>query len=277
MSAAAEPILAPAKATDARRSGLFPVRGWVGLAFIVAIVALPWVVPDAAQSPDVLRSPSAGHLLGTDRYGRDTLLRTLNGGQAITLMAALAGAISVVLGTALGATAAYVGGWSDRLLMRFTDLLLATPPLLVILVMGSAVPRSNVVLTVVIGLLLAPGVARVLRAVSMPIVAQEFVASAEAAGASPLEMLTREIFPNIRARMVLEWAIRSSIAVLVLAATNYLGVGIVPPSPDWGLALNDGQPILSTAPWVCLAPATAIVLLVIAINVVADATGERWL
>jgi peptide/nickel transport system permease protein len=138
-------------------------------------------------------------------------------------------------------------------------------------------PRSSVVLTVVVGVLLSPAAARIVRAVTLPITTREYIASAEAAGATTVEVLLLEILPNIRARIALEWALRSSIAVLVLAALNFLGVGIDPPSPDWGLALNQGREVLTLAPWVCLGPAIAIVLLVISINTVADAVGEKWL
>ncbi|GII67516.1 peptide ABC transporter permease [Sphaerisporangium krabiense] len=277
MTETLDPFFPPEQVTAGSRRRPFPVRGYIALGFIVFVAMVPFFIPDAEQTALTLGPPSWSHLLGTDRYGQDVLVRLLNGGQSITVMAATAGAIAVVIGTALGASAAYIGGRTDRLLMRLVDLLLATPALLVVLVMGSVLPRSAFVLTIVVGVLLMPAAARIIRAVTLPISTREFIASAEAAGATTPEILIREILPNIRARIALEWALRSSIAVLVLAALNFLGVGIAPPSADWGLSLNQGREVLSFAPWVSLTPAAAIVALVIAINVVADSVGERWL
>lgn len=252
------------------------VKIGAGAALVLAILLGPLVAPAAPSGTDLLVGPSLDHLLGTDRFGRDVFARFLAGGQTVAVMAIAAGAIAALGGAAIGMAAGYRRGWLDSALMRTVDVLLAMPPLLIILVFVAALPRSNVLLVVLVGVLLMPGAARVMRGVTQQVAAREFVASVEAAGERPTFIVLREILPNVRARLVLEWALRTSFAVLILASLSFLGVGLSPPSPDWGLAINEGKEVLTLAPWVCLAPAFGIVLLVVAINVVADGLGELW-
>jgi len=248
-----------------------------GVAVLLLVLLVPVVAPEAPSGAGLqLSAPSAEHLFGTDRFGRDVFDRFLAGGQMVTVMSIAAGAIAAVGGALIGMLAGYRRGPIDAALMRSVDVLLAMPPLLLILVFVAALPRSNAFVVVLVGVLLMPGAARIMRGITQQIAAREYIASAEAAGERAASILVREILPNVRARLVLEWALRTSFAVLVLASLNFLGVGVSPTSSDWGVAINEGKEVITVAPWVCLAPALGIVMLVMAINVIADGLGELW-
>jgi peptide/nickel transport system permease protein len=191
-------------------------------------------------------------------------------------MAIAAGAIAVIVGTCVGMTAGYRGGWTDALLMRTVDVLLALPPILITLVTAALLPRNTVVLVSLVGILLAPGAARVIRGLTQQIASSEYIAYAEAAGESQLSVMLTEVLPNVRSRLALEFALRTGFAVLTLSSLNFLGVGISAPAADWALNVAEGRPALTFAPWISLAPAAGIVLLVTSVNVIANAIGESW-
>lgn len=261
--------------TAARRVAMTgaQVRLGIGILLLIIFVAGPYL---RAQSPfttsgDILAPPSAQHLFGTDQLGRDVLSRTLAGGQLLTLMSLAAGALSVVLGSAIGMLAGYKGGWIGAVLMRLVDLLLAFPPLVVILVLLTVFPRGVLMPTILTAVLLTPTAARIIQGLTQELASREFVAAAEAAGVGSLAILWGELLPNLRSRLILELALRTGFAVLLVSALNFLGVGLQPPSPDWGVAVNEGSQYLMTAPWAALFPALGIFLLVASVNVIASA------
>jgi peptide/nickel transport system permease protein len=160
--------------------------------------------------------------------------------------------------------------------MRFVDILLSMPPLLLILVFVTALPRSNVFLVILVGALLAPGAARIIRGLTLQVTSQEYVAYAQATGERSGAIIIREILPNVRARLALEVALRTGFAVLVLVALNFLGVGVSPPSPDWGLTISEGRAYLTAAPLVTLLPSLGVVVLIVSVNLVANSLDELW-
>ncbi len=249
--------------------------GLLLLAFVLLAPALA-PFPPAEGSMDILVDPGAGHLLGTDQFGRDVFSRFLAGGRSVALMAGAAGVLAVCLGCAIGVTAGYLGGWVDAVLMRCVDVQLSMPPKLLVLVFATSLPRNSAVLAALVGLLMAPGTARVVRGLTQSIAVQDFVAAAEVAGGRFLSVALHEIVPNILPRLTLELALRTGFAVLILAGLNFLGIGLSPPSPDWGLAINEGRSTFMIAPAICLAPAAGIVLLVSAVTMVTHALGELW-
>jgi peptide/nickel transport system permease protein len=247
-----------------------------GLTLLVLILVAPWLAPVSPTqgSMAVLEPPSAAHFFGTDLFGRDIFSRFMAGGQMLALMAIAAGLVATATGTIIGTTAGYLGGWTDTILMRCVDILLSMPPKLLVLVVAVSLPRNNVLLVLLVGFLMMPNAARIVRGLTQSIAALDFVAAAEVAGARFPTVLAFEILPNVLPRLMLEFALRTGFAVLILAGLNFLGVGISPPSPDWGLTINEGRETFMVAPWIGLFPALGIVLLVVSINVVTNALGE---
>ena len=248
----------------------------IGLTLLALILVAPWLAPVSPTqgSMAILEPPSAAHLFGTDLFGRDIFSRFMAGGQMLALMAIGAGLVATATGTIIGTTAGYLGGWTDTILMRGVDILLSMPPKLLVLVVAVSLPRNNVLLVLLVGFLMMPNAARIVRGLTQSIAALEFVAAAEVAGARFPTVLAFEILPNVLPRLVLEFALRTGFAVLILAGLNFLGVGISPPSPDWGLTINEGRETFMVAPWIGLFPALGIVLLVVSINLVTNALGE---
>jgi peptide/nickel transport system permease protein len=250
----------------------------VGVAVLAVVVLGPWLAPQPPleTTSSILAAPNAEHLLGTDSLGRDVLSRILAGGRTLILMALAAGLISVAAGTLVGVFSGYRGGAWDGLLMRLVDLLISFPPMLVILVFTATFPRNNVVIVALVALLLLPGAARIVRGLTQEIASREFIASAEAAGERTLAIMGREILPNVRGRLAVELALRTGFAALLISAVNFLGVGISPPTPDWGLMVNEERFSLTVAPWATLFPALALLVAISAIIVMADWLDRRW-
>lgn len=248
----------------------------VGVAILLVILVAPAFAPQPplATSIGILRPPSWQHLLGTDRLGRDILSRFLAGGQLIMVLSLLAGILATSLGALIGLSGGYLRGATDVILMRLVDVLLALPAILVILVVAAALPRSNTMLVALVGVLLAPGAARILRGLAQQLAAREFVAAAEAAGGRWYSILWAEILPNIRGRLLLEVALRTGFAVVLISSLNFLGVGVSPPTPDWGLEISEGRTVMMLAPLVVVVPAVGLAVLVGAVNLVADGLGR---
>ncbi len=248
----------------------------IGAVILLVILIAPAFAPQPplATSIAILRPPSLHHLLGTDRLGRDILSRFLAGGQLIMVLSLLAGILATSLGALIGLTSGYLSGAADVILMRLVDVLLALPAILVILVVAAALPRSSTMLVVLVGILLAPGAARILRGLAQQLAAREFVAAAEAAGGRWYSILWEEILPNIRGRLLLEVALRTGFAVVLISSLNFLGVGVSPPTPDWGLEISEGRAVMMLAPLVVVVPALGLAVLVGAVNLVADGLGR---
>lgn len=248
----------------------------IGLLILVAIFVAPLFAPQSplTNTMDVLRAPSPAHVLGTDRYGRDMFSRFLAGGRLIAELSILAGILAAVLGAAIGMVSGYVRGVTDTIMMRTVDVLLALPPILLILVVAASLPKSNAMLVVLVGILLMPGAARILRGLTQQYAAREFVAAAEAAGGRWYGIVVHEILPNVRIRLMLEVALRTGFAVVLISSLNFLGLGVSPPTPDWGLEINEGRDIITLAPWAVLAPAFGLAMLVASVNLIADGIGQ---
>lgn len=269
-------IAAPNAASAQRRFTWAHVILTIAVTVLVLILVAPWLAPYSPVdgSIDILQAPNAVHWFGTDQFGRDTFSRFLAGGRSVTLMAICAGLIAVTGGGMIGLSAGYFGGWVDAVLMRCVDVQLSMPPKLLVLVFATSMPRNDVLLVLLVGVLLVPGAARVIRGLAQAIAVQDYIAAAEVAGTRPMGIILREMLPNVLPRLVLEIALRTGFAVLIMVGLNFLGVGISPPAPDWGLSINEGRATLMIAPWICLFPAFGIVVLVAMINLIANALGE---
>jgi peptide/nickel transport system permease protein len=233
----------------------------------------PFVAPYEANeqiAADARQPPSGKHLFGTDRLGRDVFSRVVLGARDILALAGVGTLLAVFSGTALGLVSAYQGGIFDELLMRLFDSVLALPALLLsLLLLGSVGPSRNSVLIVIV-IVYTPIVARVVRSVALSVKTKGFVNVARLQGESRRRILSREILPSVLPALTVEAALRFSYAIFLVASLGFLGVGVQPPNPDWGLMVNEARGYIDLTPWALIFPATAISLLVIGVNLMAD-------
>lgn len=254
----------------------------IGLVIVITYLFLSlvgeWVAPYAYTEQhlsDALQPPSLRYWFGTDQFGRDILSRVIVGSRSMITLALASTMLALALGAVTGVVAAYFGGWIDEILMRITDVLLAFPALLLALLILSTLGSAMIYLILCIGVVFAPAIARVVRSMVLELRTREFVEAARMIGSSHSRIMRREILPNLLNTLLVEAAIFFGYAILVGSGLGFLGMGVQPPSPDWGLQVNDGRNFLLTAPWVVLFPALAISSLVIAVNLLADGLGAK--
>ena len=243
------------------------------LLFLLVALAGPWLAPYGENEQifeDARQPPSSTHVFGTDRLGRDVFSRVVLGARDIFALAGLGTLLAVVSGTLFGLVSGYVGGWTDEIIMRFFDSLLAMPALLLaLLLLGTIGPSRNSVLIVIV-IVYTPIVARVVRSVVLGVKSKGFVEAARTQGESLATILFREILPSVLPALAVESALRFSYAIFLVASLGFLGVGVQPPSPDWGLMVKEARQNVTQTPWALYFPAAAIALLVIGVNLMAD-------
>jgi peptide/nickel transport system permease protein len=255
------------------------VGGGIVALFVILAVVGPLVTPypfDEFHFQSKLAGPSGDFWLGTDRYGRDIFSRVIAGAQITVTMAATGTLIGVLAGVIIGLISGYLGGWTDEGLMRVTDIAMSFPSLLLALLVVAVLGANAVNAVISIGIVFTPRVARVVRSATLGLRHVQFVEAAEVRGESSRYVIFREILPNVWPPIIVETCIRMSYAVLLVVSLSYLGLGAQPPAPDWGLMISKERAFLATAPWVVLAPAAAIVALVIGVNLLGDGMRE-WL
>ena len=259
----------------ARPSGAIGL-GLVALHLLAAVLS-PWITPydptviDAAL---MFAPPGAGHWLGTDQLGRDILTRTLLGGREAILVTLVATPIAVAWGGLAGIHLGLAGGRLDDVLMRVVDAVLALPwilkMLLIIVTFGAGV---NVLIPTLAFFYGVP-VIRVARAATQGVVARDFIAAARARGHSRVAIVWHELLPNVLDALMVEGAMRWSWMLLAFSSLSFLGFGVAPPTPDWGLMIADSRSFMAIAPWAALAPVAALSTLIIGINFAADALAK---
>jgi peptide/nickel transport system permease protein len=247
--------------------------------FFLAIFG-PWIAPYDYAAQDAalrLQSPSLSHPCGTDQFGRDILSRIIVGTRNIFLLGGIGTLMAAVIGTAIGLASGYAGGWADEVIMRLLDVLLSFPSLLLALVLLSTVGPSNINLVLVVAILYVPMIARVVRSMVLDLKTKEFVEAARVRGERRSYILFREILPNSLPPLLVEASMRFSYSIFLVASLGFLGLGVQPPSPDWGLQINEARSFFTIAPWVLLFPAGTIALLVIAVNLMSDGLRQVML
>ncbi len=247
--------------------------GTIVLMFLLLALFGPLIAPyglneqlyDEARQP-----PSAAHWFGTDHLGRDVFSRVVLGTRDVLALAGLGTLLAVLSGASLGLLSGYLGGWFDEILMRFFDSLLALPAmLLALLLLGTLGPSASSIL-LVIAVVYTPIVARVARSVVLAVKSKAYVEAARIQGESLARILFREILPAVLPALAVEASLRFSYAIFLVASLGFLGVGVQPPSPNWGLMVSEARQHVSQLPWMMVYPAGAIALLVIGVNLLAD-------
>jgi len=259
-------------ATPTSTVGVVIVGGFLLLAAIGPLV-VPYQ-PNEQLLTARSQPPSLEHWFGTDRLGRDVFSRVVAGARDIFLLAGGGTALAVLLGTLTGLLAPTLGGWWDEITFRLYDTLLALPALLLaLLILGTIGPSRSSVLFV-IAIAYTPIVARVVRSVVLSVKTRDWVAAARLQGESLAWIVFREILPSVLPALAVESALRFSYAIFLVASLGFLGVGVQPPAPDWGLMVAEARNYVFTTPWTLAFPAAAISLLVIAVNLAADGLGR---
>jgi peptide/nickel transport system permease protein len=255
--------------------------GAIGLAIVLIhlLIALssPWLVPfdyKAISSLLILSPPDAVHWWGTDHLGRDVFTRTLLGGREAILVTLIATPLAVAWGGFIGIYLGLVGGKLDDVLMRLVDAFLALPWILKMLLMIATFGTGLGVLIPTLAFFYGIPVIRIARAAAHNVVARDFVLAARARGHGRLSTIGRELLPNVLDARLVEGAMRWSWMLLAFSSLSFLGFGVSPPTPDWGLMVADSRTFLAIAPWSGLFPIAALSSLIIGINLTADALAK---
>ena len=227
------------------------------------------------QPPVWIEGGSWEYILGTDKQGFDILSRIIHGARISLSISILAIALGGGVGTALGLLAAYRGGWTDTLIMRIVDIKLAFPSILLALVLVAVSGPGFQTVVLVIALLLWARFARMVRGEALAIKQQDFIARAQVAGASPLRIMLRHIFPNVVNTVVVLATLEVGHVIILESTLSFLGAGLQQPTPAWGLMVSDGRALIISAWWLFFFPTMAIVLTVLSMNLLGDWLRDR--
>ena len=235
------------------------------------------------------QGPSAAHILGTDELGRDLWSRLIYGARVVLVLmpitedfwipggTAIWGVIvALIVGTTLGLIGGYYGGWIDEVIMRLLDAMMAVPIILLYLIIMAALGASAVNVVIAMTIVGTPGIARLVRSLTLDIRTREYIRAAETRGENPWYIMFVEILPNARGPIIIDAMLRVGYAIFAMGTLGFLGLGIPPPSPDWGSMVAKGREfILTGSPWAALWPSLAIASLVVGLNLLADGLREE--
>jgi peptide/nickel transport system permease protein len=253
--------------------GLTMVLFWVFVA-----IAAPVLSPYGPLEQDVSaanQGPSARHFLGTDDIGRDLWARLAFGARLILVLAPVSVVCTMIVGTTLGLMAGYFGGIIDELVMRILDAMIAFPAVLLYLIIIAAVGPSAINVAIAIIITGSPGVARMVRSLAMDIATREYIAAARLRGESALHIMFVEILPNASGPIIIDGMLRLGYAIFAIGTLGFLGLGLPPPTPDWGSMVARGRRYIWINPWPVIWPSLAITSLVIGLNLLADSLSEQ--
>ena len=255
--------------------------GFIGLAILFFHVGLaissPLFVPydyKAINPSLMLQAPSADYWFGTDSLGRDVFTRTALGGRTALVVTFFGSLIALLWGGLLGIFCGLVGGKIDDVVMRIVDAFLSIPWILAMLLIVSLLGTSTEVLIPALGFFYGKGIVRVARAATHDVIAKDFITSAKARGHNNLSIIWNEILPNVRDAILVEGAMRWSWMLLGFSSLSFLGFGVSPPTPDWGLMISNARGLMSFAWWAVISPIVGLSSLIIGINLTADAFAK---
>ncbi|PQV53802.1 peptide/nickel transport system permease protein [Defluviimonas denitrificans] len=283
MTDAAVPIARPATALARLMRRKLAL---IGLAIILIVtlgaVFAPWIAPyspdeqlfDGLTIEGAPLAPNGSFLFGTDLLGRDLLSRILYGARTSLIIGVVANGAALIIGTVIGVTAGFFRGWVGAILMRFTDLMMAFPALLLAICLAAIFTPSLWIVAMVIALVNWVQTARVIFTETTALSEREFIAAERSLGASTPRILFRHILPHLVPMIIVWGTLGISTTVLLEATLSYLGVGVQPPTPSWGNIIFENQTYFQAAPWLVFIPGAAILLLALAFNLVGDALRD---
>jgi peptide/nickel transport system permease protein len=252
-------------------------RGRIGLLIVLVLVAIavfgPLIAPHSpTQFVGAPNSQPGPHLLfGADALGRDVWSRFLHGGLSVLGLSVASTIVGVGVGLVVGLTAAYSGGVLDEVLMRIADVFMAFPQIVLALLLVTAFGPKVWLIVLTVGISHAPRVARVIRGAAVQVVERDFIKAAEAVGEPRRRIIFGELLPNVTSPLLVELGLRLTYSIGLIAGINFLGLGLQPPTSDWGLMVNENRLALTFQPWGVLLPIIAIALLTIGTNLLTDA------
>ncbi len=252
-------------------TGVVVVLFWIFMAIFSTYVTQS---PTNVDAMATLKPPSAAHLFGTDELGRDVLARTMAGARTVLIIAPLATILALLWGGIIGLVAGFYRGYADEVIMRLIDVLLALPIIITSILVLSLLGTGLTIIIITIGALFTPVVSRTVRAAVIGEREREYVMAARLRGERSPFVMAREILPNITQPIIVEGTIRLGYAVFTAATLSFLGFGLGPPSPDWGLTIATERIYLQIAPWTVLFPALALATLVVGVNLITDGLGR---
>jgi peptide/nickel transport system permease protein len=254
-----------------------PVSARVGGLILLAMVIVAatghlWApyAPGRIMSGRPFEAPSFAHILGTDNLGRDVFSRVVIGSRPVMLMAISAAAIATLFGSAIALILSLYRGMVDEIGMRILEVLASIPPIVLALLLISALGNSSTLIVLTVAFLFVPRIARVVRAGALAVVREDFVTAAITRGESMASIAAREVLPNVLGTVMVEFAIRCGFAIVFIGALGFLGFGAPPPAPEWGLMINEGRAHITASYWPVVAPAGAMAVLVIAVSLFTD-------
>ena len=249
----------------------------LGLLLVVAAVGAPLLSPldPLEQSASFrLQGPDAVHIMGRDTFGRDVFARLVHAARISLVVGLGSASLGGVLGTLLGLVAGYNGRWVESLLMRVVDVLMAFPSLLLGLAVLALLGAGLDKMMLAIGIVLAPPFARVVHSATLSLKGREFVEAARCLGADQNRILLRHILPNLIGETVVLGSVLTASAIRIEASLSFIGLGVAPPTPTWGNMIRDGAPLLLNAPWLSVFPGLAILVAVLAFNLIGDGVRD---
>ena len=248
--------------------GLSLVLFWVVVAVLAPVLtAYDPLVEDANA---VNQGPSAGHWLGTDNKGRDLWSRMAYGSRVILILAPISVLFSMIIGSTLGLVSGYFGGRTDEVTMRFIDALMAFPTILLYMIVIVAIGSSAINVVIAITIAGIPGVARLVRSLTLDVRTHEYVAAAKSRGESSWYIMFVEILPNASGPLLIDGTLRIGYAIFAIGTLGFLGLGLQPPTPDWGSMVSLGRRYITVNPWAVIWPSLAISSLVVGLNLIVD-------
>jgi peptide/nickel transport system permease protein len=274
----------PVEADQSLERALYRLRqsplSVVGLIMVVLVVTValisPMVVPfpqDATGNTrmrDKLTAPNDTYYFGTDDVGRDVFSRTLIAAQTSLIIGVVVLTIAIAIGVPLGAVSGFLGGWVDEVIMRITDIFLTVPALVLAMAMGVALGPGMTNAMIAISMVWWPGYARLTRGQVLSLREQDFVESARALGASPWHTIVRHIIPNVISPVIIKASMDMGFAILVAAGLGYIGIGVQPPRPEWGVMISEGRGLVRQAWWISTFPGLAMFITVMGFNLLGD-------
>lgn len=253
----------------------------ISLIFFLGLIVIAALAPTIAPFSPVkvvvtnrLRSPSSDHFMGTDQFGRDVWSRLLYGSRLTFFYAFIAVGLAAGVGVTLGALAGYARGWVDAVIMRLMDILLAFPGLLLALVVLTVLGSGLVNAEIAVGISLIPVYVRLVRGTMLSVREREYVLAATVVGCSAPRLLVRHILSNVWSQVIILSTSALGWSIVIAATLNFLGLGVKPPTAEWGADLASGRQWLNVGWWVCTAPGVAITLVILAVNFLGDGLTE---